>query len=97
MNPSQATLDNVDAHVDTDDNVGPIARATLTGTGLTRPPSSRIRSLQRTGVSRPGTAMLARTASVPSPETRTALAPVNKAVAAARNFTGKSSILRREV
>ena len=45
----------------------PSARATETGTGLTRPPSTSHMPLRDTGVNRPGMAMEARTASITRP------------------------------
>ena len=70
----------------------PSARATLTGTGLTRPPSTSRRPLLRTGVTMPGTAMLARTASVSSPLRATTSAPVSQSVATAAKGSARSSI-----
>ena len=61
----------------------PMARATLTGTGLTSPPSTRMRPLLRTGVTMPGTAMLARTASVSSPAVAATDSPVMRSAATA--------------
>ncbi len=70
-----------------------MARATLTGTGLVRPPSTSTRPLLRTGVKMPGTEMLARTASITSPVVMTTSSPVTMSVATAAKRWASVSML----
>ena len=79
----------------------PIARASDTGTGLTRPPSTSIRPSCTTGVNRAGSAMEARTASMVEPSRSQTSAPVSSAVATAAkgmcsSSIGRSTKLRRK-
>ena len=67
----------------------PIARATSTGTLLTRPPSPSRRSSTSVGGKTPGTLIDARSANAKSPCERTTAAPVSRSVATARNGIGR--------
>jgi hypothetical protein len=70
----------------------PRARHSDTGTGLTRPPSTSRRSSCTTGVSRPGSATEARTASMTGPRCSQISRPLVSSVATQAKVFGRCSM-----